>query len=182
MTENQHSDDKTGMIYFSKTMHQEIRYHWKRFGLPAWKILDRVSPRRDRLTIMMLNDWISNRVRLVNQDDWNSILAVCKNLADTNLSNQQDQTEYRRVGYPPNVEGTTRLDVTPQMFQMFMTELERTGAEVKLDLVDSEHAPEGLNERVVQIFRRQEAKTIRSDYWTFMIATLASMPDQESIL
>jgi hypothetical protein len=176
------SDPRANLTYLSKPMNQEIRYHWKRSGLPAWKILGLVNPRPDRLTIMILNDWIAYRVRWVNQDDWNAVLAVWKDSPDANLPDQQDHAEYRRVGYPPNVEGTTRLDVTPQMFQTFMTELERTGAEVKLDLVDAENAPEGLNERVIQIFRRQEAKTIRSDYWEFMIATLASMPDQESIL
>lgn len=182
MNGDQTADPRANLTYLSKPMHQEIRYHWKRSGLPAWKIIDLVNPRPDRLTIMILNDWISYRVRWVNQGDWNAVLAVCKDLPDANPSNQQDHAEYRRVGYPPNVEGTTRLDVTPQMFQMFMTELERTGAEVKLDLVDSEHAPDGLNERVVQIFRRQEAKTIRSDFWEFMIATLASMPDQDALL
>jgi hypothetical protein len=159
-------------------MNQEIRYHWKRSGMASWKILKRIIPARDGLDIMTLNDWIAYRVRWVEGNHWDAVLALWRELPDAKANGNQNA----RVGYPPNVAGTTRLDVTPEMYHLFMSELERTGAEVKLDLVDSEHAPEGLNERVVQIFRRHEAKTIRSDYWIFMIETLARMHDQESLL
>jgi hypothetical protein len=178
MNGNKSADPRANLIYFSKPMNQEIRYHWKRSGMASWQILKRVVPARIGLDVMMLNDWIAYRVRRVDQDDWQAVLAVCAALPDANADGNQN----RRVGYPPNVAGTTRLDVTPQMYQLFMSELERTGAEDKLDLVDAINAPEGLNERVIQIFRRQEAKTIRSDYWTFIIETLARMPDQESLL
>ncbi len=53
----------------------------------------------------------------------------------------------------------------------------RTGADIDLDLVQARGAPEGLKHRTILVLKRQESKTIRNDYWAFIMKTLEAMPD-----
>jgi hypothetical protein len=170
---------KPSLTYFSKSMNQEIRFHWRRTGLASWQVLKQLDPKIDDLTALTVNDWIAYRVRYVNKNYWDAVLGLWVSLPDAH--DDADIVPYRTIGYPRHVAGTVRLEVNAEMYSFFTAELHRTGAETKIDFVQAEFAPEGLNERMVQILRHKTAKTIRSDYWWFMIETLSRMPDKLSL-
>lgn len=75
------------------------------------------------------------------------------------------------------VAGTSRIEITDEMHAHFLSELKRTGADILIDLVQVDGAPLGFNESAVKILKYRQAKTVRDDYWEFIISRLASMPD-----
>lgn len=166
-----------GALYLTKIMNQEIRFHWRRVGLPVWQVLQKIEQRPDELTALVVNDWIAHRVQFVDEAYWRLILEFIASLPNASETIGRNRKRYRNPGHPPNVAGTMRIDVTDEMHAQFLRELQRTGADLQLDLCDCDDAPEGLNYRVVLILKLHEAKTVRDDYWEFIMRKLSSMRD-----
>lgn len=171
------AEPKISMILLTKIMNQEIRFHWRRVQLPVWQVLQQIEHKPDDLTTSEVNDWIGYRAKFVNENHWQLVIELMKKLEDAPNGLGGHKKPYRNVGHPNNILGTKRLPVTDEMHAHFLSELKRTDADIKLDLVDYEDAPEGLNYRVILILKLKEAKTIRDDYWEFIIKRLSEMPD-----
>lgn len=174
MIDQNEPPDSPQFLPLTKTMVQEIRYHWKRSGLPAYVVVRGLAGRGLSLDARSVQAWVSGRARHVPADGWRSVLDAYRTAPDGLTAGRE---KMRMRGYPPHAPGIARIEVTDEMHERLMAELARTGAEILLDIVQGEGAPEGLNERVVAILRHRTAKTVREDYWAFIMSALASMPD-----
>lgn len=158
----------------TKSMVQEIRFHWKRSGLPVYVVVRGLAGRGVSLDALRVQAWVSGRARQVPAAEWCAVLEAYRTAPDGLAFGRE---KMRMRGYPPHAPGIARIAVADAMHAQLMAELARTGAEILLDIVQGEGAPEGLNERVVAILRHRTAKTVREDYWAFIMNALASMPD-----
>lgn len=170
------ADSQGKIIRVSAIMTQDIRYHWKRAGMPIWQIMRLIDPKPDELTTDIVNGWVACRATHAAEAHWRLVIEVMTKLPDA-TKNDNSTVKRIRGGRPKGVDGTKRIIVTPDMHAHFLNELKRTGADITIDLADSEDAPVGLNYRVIQILKLNEAKTIRDDFWEFIVRKLAIMAD-----
>lgn len=179
MIGGQVTNQNESIVRVSGLMTQEIRYHWKRVGMPIWQILRLIDSKPANLTVEIVNSWVGCRATHTNEAHWRLVMQTMERLP---AAVKDDDANVKRIrgGRPKSVAGTIRIDVTDEMHAHFLNELSRTGADITIDLADSEDAPEGLNYRVIQILKLNEAKTIRDDFWEFIMRRLSDMPDFSS--
>jgi hypothetical protein len=130
-----------------------------------------------KITEDVIVGWISLRIQDALASHWNFVIERWQAMPNVKGGNSKTVVRTRTVGRPKAVLGTNRIDVTEDMYVQFLSELKRTGADIQLDIVQANGAPDGLNERVVKILKYKSAKTVRDDYWEFIMRRLASMPD-----
>lgn len=170
------TNQNESIVRVSALMTQEIRYHWKRVGMPIWQILRLIDSKPAELTVEIVNSWVGCRATHASEAHWRLVMGAMAKLPDA-TKNDNSTVKRIRGGRPKGVAGTIRIDVTDEMHEHFLNELSRTGADITIDIADCEDAPEGLNYRVIQILKLNEAKTVRDDYWEFIMRRLSDMPD-----
>ncbi len=164
-------------VFISKMMHQHIKYLWRQSRLCGWQIADKLKSNGDVIEASTIHDWIAGRMKHADPAQWQKVIEVLEAHIAMPIIAPQVDTNKRSVGHPRAVAGTMRLSVTPAMHAEYMDELKRTGADERIDIVQAFGVPEGLNDRVILILRLQSAKTVRDDYWAFIMTTLKAMRD-----
>jgi hypothetical protein len=163
-------------IVITPAMSEELRLLWSRKGLTVAEFIDYCGALPNGLNEATIIGWISLRVRHALPSHWDFVVETWMVLRDAKPKFSHIKLGVRG-GRPKGVDGTCRINVSPEMHQKFMSEMKRTGADITLDLVQAQSAPEGLKHRTVLVLKRQESKTIRDDYWEFIMSKLAGMPD-----
>lgn len=164
-------------ILITKIMSEELRLLWQRSGVTVAQFIERQADLPSGLTEDMIVGWISLRIQHALPSHWNFVMDAWSSMPNVAHKVSKIAPKARTVGRPKAVAGTIRIDVTDEMHAHFLSELKRTGADIELDIVQADGAPEGLNGRVVQILKHKTAKTVRDDYWEFIMRRLSDMPD-----
>ena len=164
-------------ILITKIMSEELRLLWQRSGVTVAQFIKRQKDLPSGLTEDMIVGWISLRIQDALPKHWNFVMDAWSSMPNIAHKVSKIAPKARTVGRPKAVAGTMRIDVTDEMHAHFLSELKRTGADIELDIVQADGAPEGLNGRVVQILKHKTAKTVRDDYWEFIMRRLSDMPD-----
>lgn len=165
----------------SKVMRKRLRHHWKRTGISARRVLERNPPIPQGLTVAMINDWIANRQHEARPSHWNFVMTCWAAIADSEGIRLRNRAVRAKLGRPFNVPNTKRIPLTKDMSEKFRSELARTNADMKRDILDRPLAPDGLTQRVLYVWLYMNAKTTRADHWEFAMTRLAAMEDFESI-
>jgi len=163
-------------IIITPAMSEALRLLWKRKGISVAGFVDYCGVLPEGLTEGMITEWLALRVRHALASHWDFVIGAWQIMPSAKADCSPIKSGIRG-GRPKGVSGTHRLAVTPDMHQRFMSEVTRTGADIDLDLVQARGAPEGLKHRTILVLKRQESKTIRDDYWAFIMRTLSNMPD-----
>lgn len=169
-------------IPITKAMRKELRRHWKRTAISTRRVLERSSPIPEGLTIAMVNDWIANRLHEARPSHWNFVVKSWATIPDCEGVRLRNQAVRAKLGRPFNVPNTKRIPLTKEMSAQFRAELVRTNADMKHNILDYHHAPQGLTQRVLYVWLYMNAKTTRADHWEFAMQRLAAMPDFESMV
>ncbi|OYU75729.1 MAG: hypothetical protein CFE32_13185 [Alphaproteobacteria bacterium PA3] len=164
-------------MLITKTMSEDLRLLWRRCGFTPAEFMAWQASVPDGLTEEMIVGWISLRIQNALPSHWNFVIERWQTMPNAKSNPSKTTAQTRTVGRPKAVSGTNRIAVTDEMHTLFLSELKRTGADIDLDIVQIGDAPEGLNGRVVQILKHRTAKTVRDDYWEFVMRRLACMPD-----
>ncbi len=170
-------DDFETPIIITHAMSEELRLLWRGTGITTAEFIERQTDVPDGLNEAMIVGWISLRIQQALPSHWNFVIERWKAVPNGKSTQTKTAARPRTVGRPKAVSGTKRIEVTDELHALFLSELKRTGADIELDIVQASDAPEGLNGRVVQILKHKTAKTVRDDYWEFIMRRLASMRD-----
>ena len=170
-------DDFETPFTITHAMSEELRLLWRGTGITAAQFIERQKDLPTGLTEDMIVGWISLRIQHALPSHWNFVMDAWSSMPNVAHKVSKIAPKARTVGRPKAVAGTIRIDVTDEMHAHFLSELKRTGADIELDIVQVSDAPEGLNGRVVQILKHKTAKTVRDDYWEFILRRLSDMPD-----
>lgn len=168
------TDEET--IIITPAMSESLRLLWKRKGVSVAGFVDYCGALPAGLTEGMITEWLALRVRHAVSSHWDFVIERWQMIPSAKAGYSHIKSGVRG-GRPKGVSGTHRVSVTPDMHQKFMSEIARTGADIDLDLVEARGAPMGLKHRTILVLKRQESKTIRDDYWAFIMKTLGAMPD-----
>jgi hypothetical protein len=173
-----HSDD---CVIVTKEMRRVLRHHWKRSGFSTRRLLQAHPPIPNGLTIAMVNGWISNRLHIAHSSHWDHVIKLWSALPDCDDYRMQRATRKKGPGRPRNVGSAMRIPLTRAMSDEFKAELARTNADMERDILNAPDAPEGVTQRLLDIWKYRHAITTRIDHWNFVMDRLRAMPDFKSI-
>ncbi len=152
-----------------------MRLEWQRTGVTIRQVLEMLEPLPQGLTREIVDGWMSNRIQNAIPSHWELVFQKFVELPDKALSPFVAAPLRSTKGRPKNMEGVKHIAITDEMHNQFMAEIMRTGADFVVDIAHADGAPFGLNERVIKILKYRNAKTIRNDYWEFIIKRLGQM-------
>lgn len=152
-----------------------MRLEWQRTGVTIRQILEMLEPLPHGLNREVVDGWISNRIQRAIPYQWQLVLQKFVELPDKENSPFVSPPLRPTKGRPKNIEGVKHIPITDEMHKRFMAEILRTGADFVVDIAHADNAPIGLNERIIKILKYKNAKTIRNDYWEFIMSCLAKM-------
>ena len=163
-------------ILITKIMSEELRLLWQRKGITVAQFIERQTELPCGLTEEMIVGWMSLRVQDVLPSHWNFVIGTWTMFPNFKQRKSKVHQESNSMKWA-KAAGTIRIDLTKEMHDHFLSELKRTGADILVDIVQAEGAPLGLNEMAVKVIKYGYSKTVREDYWEFIMKRLSNMPD-----
>lgn len=166
-------------ILITKIMSEELRLLWQRKGITVAQFIELQKELPSGITEEMIAGWMSLRIQDVLPSHWNFVVGTWSMFPNVKVRISKFDLENRTKKWA-KVAGTSRIEITDEMHAHFLSELKRTGADILIDLVQVDGAPLGFNESAVKILKYRQAKTVRDDYWEFIMRRLSDMPDFSS--
>lgn len=168
------------MQVITKGMRKELRFHWKRTGVPSSGIIKTASSLPDGVTVALLNGWINGTIDRAKPEQWEFVIGLWSALPDCDAHLKRISSRQKGAGRPRDPDTASRIPLTREMSEQFKSELARTNADMERDILNVAGAPDGVTQRLLYIWKYQHAKTTRSDHWNFVMDRLRAMPDFES--